>query len=238
MTVALDVRGVRKSFGKKPVLEGVDLAVEPEEIFALVGPSGVGKTTLLRIVAGLERADAGDAKVGGGNGGAVLGRDVGLVAQRPAAFRRSVFENVAYGLRLQGLEDDKVARDVTAALDQVGLADAKDARGWTLSAGEAQRMCFARATVLRPKLLLLDEFTANLDPANIGLLERAVKAYHEETRATVLIVTHNLFQVKRVARRAGLLLDGRIVETADAAAFFENPKDERTRAFVRGDMPY
>jgi ABC-type phosphate transport system ATPase subunit len=65
-----------------------------------------------------------------------------------------------------------------------------------------------------------------------------VKAYHEETRATVLIVTHNLFQVKRVARRAGLLLDGRIVETADAAAFFENPKDERTRAFVRGDMPY
>jgi tungstate transport system ATP-binding protein len=175
---------------------------------------------------------------GNGNGTGTLGRDVGFVAQRPAVFRRSALENVAFGLRLRGIEDERVDRDALAALDRVGLGDLRDAKAWTLSAGEAQRLCFARAAVLQPRVLLLDEFTANLDPANVGLLERALKAYHEENRATILIVTHNLFQAKRVASRAGFLFEGRVVETADVRTFFSDPKDERTRGFVNGEMPY
>jgi len=233
------VTGLRKSFGAKCVLDGVDLAVESGEAFALLGPSGSGKTTLLRIVAGLEAADEGTVRVGeDGSGNADPGRDVGLVMQRPAVFHRSVFDNVAFGLRLRGVSPEKVERQVSAALEQVGLAEARDAKAWTLSAGEAQRMCFARAAVLEPRVFLLDEFTANLDPSNVALLEAAVRAYHEAVGATVLIVTHNPFQAKRVAHRAGLLLDGRLVEVADVPTFFEHPDDERTRAFVRGEMPY
>src|SRR3989337_1298307 len=146
MTVPLEVRGVRKAFGEKRVLDGVDLAVEPGEIFALVGPSGVGKTTLLRIIAGLEAADEGDVRIGGnGDGRTALGRDIGFVAQRPAVFRRSALENVAYGLRLQGIEDDRVERDAIAALDRMGLADARDAEARTPSARRGHRRCLAPA---------------------------------------------------------------------------------------------
>ena len=234
---AVDVKGVHKSFGDKRVLEGIDLAVDPGEVFALMGPSGSGKTTLLRIVAGLERPDRGSVAIGDG-GNADPGRDVGLVSQRPAVFRRTVFENVAYGLRLRGVPEESVERRVSASLDQVGLSDTREAKAWTMSAGEAQRLCFARAAVLEPRLLLLDEFTANLDPANVALLEHSIRTYNEATKATVLIVTHNPFQAKRVAHRAGLLLGGKLVEVNDVRTFFDNPKDERTRAFVRGEMPY
>lgn len=241
MNVAVEVRGLRKAFGEKRVLRGIDLAVGRGEVFAIVGPSGSGKTTLLRILAGLERRDGGTAIIEGHtlprNGG-VTPDQVGFVMQKPAALRRTVFENVAFGLRLRRVPEAELERRVSAALAEVGLLDARGEKAWTLSAGEAQRMCFARSAVMQPRILLLDEFTAHLDPANVAALERAIRLYHEEHGATILIVTHNLFQPKRVATRAGLLLGGQIVETADVDAFFANPTDPRTRAFVDGEMPY
>lgn len=238
MTVRVEAEGIRKAFGGKPVLRDVHLSVEAGEVFALVGPSGSGKTTLLRIVAGLERADSGTIYLNGAEGAGSADGGVGLVMQRPAVFRRTVFDNVAFGLRLRNLDDRTIRERVAVALEEVGLGDTGHERAWTLSAGEAQRLCFARAAVLRPSLLLLDEFTANLDPANVAMLEDAVRAYHRETRATVLLVTHNLFQPKRIAQRAGLLFDGRVVETADVENFFTNPSDPRTRAFVAGEIPF
>ena len=108
----------------------------------------------------------------------------------------------------------------------------------TLSGGEAQRVALARAMVLQPDVLLLDEPTANLDPYNVGMIENTVRGLNEEEGTTIVLVTHNVFQARRLADRVGLMMDGRLVEVADVEAFFEAPVDPRTAAFVRGEMIY
>ena len=165
-----------------------------------------------------------------------LRRRVTTVFQRPILLNRSVYANVRYGLRLRGEHD--AARQVEDALDQVGLAGLAHQRARTLSGGEAQRVALARAMVLRPDVLLLDEPTANLDPYNVGLIEEIVRTLNEREGTTIVLVTHNVFQARRLAHRVGLLLEGRIVEVAEATAFFESPQDPRTAAFVRGEMVY
>ncbi len=244
MTVPLALQGVQKAYGGKGVLRGIDAEIGAGEIFALVGPSGAGKTTILRLLDLLEAPD----------GGAILyrGRSVragspesleqrrlmAMIMQNPSTFRATVFENVAYGLWLRGVPEAEIRGRAFAALDFVGLLARAQEPAARLSGGEQQRVAFARAAVLRPSVLLLDEFTANLDPGNVRLLEDATRRYRHETGATVVVVTHNLFQAKRLADRVGLLLDGRLIEVAHASEFFENPARPETRAFLSGEMAY
>jgi tungstate transport system ATP-binding protein len=143
---------------------------------------------------------------------------------------------VAYGLHLRGERDSRARVD--AVLDRVLLLPLADAHPGTLSGGEMQRVAVARALVLEPRILLLDEPTANLDPANVRLLEDLFREQHEDYGTTIVLVTHNVFQARRLADRVALLLDGRLVEVAGTAAFFESPRDPRTAAFVRGDYVY
>ncbi len=244
MTVSLALRGVHKSFGGKEVLRGLDAEVPAGEIFGVVGPSGAGKTTVLRLLDLLESADAGEIRfrdrvVRPSTGEALAQRRrMALIMQNPSVFRASVFENVAYGLWLRGVSEEDVRGRVFAALDFVGLLDRAHEVAGGLSGGEQQRVAFARAAVLRPEVLFLDEFTSNLDPANVRLLEEATKRYRKESGATVVIVTHNLFQAKRLADRIALLLDGRFVEVGPTQSIFENPSRPETRAFLSGEMAY
>jgi tungstate transport system ATP-binding protein len=161
---------------------------------------------------------------------------VTTVFQRPALFNDTVAANVAYGLGLRGLPGGK--DHVNAILARLGLERLAHARARTLSGGEMQRAALARALLIRPRVLLLDEPTANLDPYNVGLIEEVVREANQQQGTTVVLVTHNVFQARRLAQRAALLLNGQIVETAAAPAFFDDPADARTRAFVNGEMIY
>ena len=127
---------------------------------------------------------------------------------------------------------------VSTLLKRLGLAGFSGQRATKLSAGEAQRVALARALVLRPDVLLLDEPTANLDPYNVGLMEKIVAEENQQHGTTVVLVTHNVFQAKRLAHRTALLLNGRLIELTDTDTFFTNPEREETAAFVRGDLIY
>jgi len=239
MNVLYDLERVRKSYDGRRVLDIAHLQVRRGEILAIVGPSGAGKSTLLRLLNFLEPPDEGRLTFQGRAVGKEelplsLRRQVTTVFQRPALLSANVIHNVAYGLRLRGMRDGH--RQIQAMLKRMGLVELAHKPARTLSGGEAQRVALARALILRPTVLLLDEPTANLDPYNVGLIEETVREANRKEGTTIVLVTHNVFQARRLAHRAALLLDGRVVEGAYVQDFFENPRDPRTRAFVRGEM--
>ena len=234
-----ELRNLQQIYDRRVVLDIDSLDVVQGEIMALVGPSGAGKTTLLRLLNFLELPSSGALIYSGqainGSAPMPIRRQVTTVFQRPVLLRSSVRDNIAYGLRLRGLPVDG---RVDAMLQTVGLAGMGQSSARTLSGGEMQRVALARALVVEPRVLLLDEPTANLDPYNVGLIEDIIKRANAENGTTVVLVTHNIFQAHRLAQRTGLMLNGRLIEMCDTAAFFSSPSDERTVAFVRGDMIY
>jgi tungstate transport system ATP-binding protein len=237
-----EIRSLVKSYGTRRVLDIARLDIHRGEVLSLVGPSGAGKSTLLRLLNFLEPSTSGsirflDVDLDGGRAVPLaLRRRVTTVFQRPILLNRSVEANVRYGLRLRGQSDG--GRQVSAALEQVGMAGLARQKAHTLSGGEMQRVSLARAMVLQPDVLLLDEPTANLDPYNVGLIEEIISTLNQEHRTTLVLVTHNVFQARRLAHRVGLLLDGQLIEVDERERFFEQPQDARTIAFVRGEMVY
>lgn len=237
-----ELREVTKQYGGRRVLDITTLDIRRGEIVVLVGPSGAGKSTLLRMLNFLEPPTTGCIRYHGIESCAdqrvplEARRRVTTVWQRPILLKRSVEANIRFGLQLRGRRDS--TRQVRQALEQVGLCALAQQQARTLSGGEAQRVALARAMVLQPDVLLLDEPTANLDPYNVGLIEDAVRGFNHEKGTTIVWVTHNVFQARRLAHRVALLLDGRVVELAVTNAFFDTPQDPRTAAFVRGEMVY
>ena len=237
-----DLNNIAKQYNGRWVLDIDRLVIKRGEILAIVGPSGSGKSTLLRLLNFLETPTRGSIAFMGQafeNGKEIpleLRRRVTTVFQRPMLLDRSVWENVRYGLRIRGISD--AHQPVQSVLEEVGLAQVAQQRARTLSGGEAQRVALARALVISPEVLLLDEPTANLDPYNISLIENIIRRRHQDQGMSLVLVTHNVFQARRLADRTVFLLDGKIIEVADTVQFFNQPSDPRTQAFVRGEMVY
>lgn len=231
--------GVKQIYSGRVVVDIADLALAPGEIFAVVGPSGSGKSTLLRLLNGLEAPSQGQVLFNGQplspTAPLEVLRRVTMVFQRPILLNRSLRDNVSYGLRLRG---QTLNGQVEATLERVGLTAFASQPAHKLSGGELQRAALARALVLNPDVLLLDEPTANLDPYNVTLIESIIREQNQHHQTTVVLVTHNVFQARRLAQRVGFLLDGKLVEVAATPTFFESPRDPRTTAFVRGEMVY
>ena len=231
---------VQKAYNSRVVLDVDDLAIGRGEVLALVGPSGSGKSTLLRLLNFLEPPTGGALSFDGRAVGDDLPlserRRVTAVFQRPALLRRSVAANIGYGLGLRG--GKLPPEELAAWLDRLGLTPLARQPAQRLSAGESQRVAMARALVVRPDVLLLDEPTANLDPYNVSLIERLVAEEQRATGMTVVWVTHDIFQARRAADRVAFLLAGRLVEVADAETFFTAPATAQAAAFARGELVY
>jgi tungstate transport system ATP-binding protein len=214
----LEVRSLSKNIGSAEILKGIDLTVERGEILGLIGPTGSGKTTLLRLVNLLDEPSTGSILF---DGREVSGRPereklaarrrMAMVFQKPVMFKASVEENVSFGLKMRGRDDAEGMRDrVKEALAAVGLSGYESRDANTLSGGEMQRIALARAIILQPELLLLDEPTANLDPRSAASIDSLLQSL-AGGRTAVILATHNMQQCRKLAGRVALLQAGRLV---------------------------
>ncbi len=237
----LSLENIEHRYGKRTVLRVPKLDVYKGELLGLVGPSGAGKSTLLRLLNFLERPSEGQVcfhneAYTAENIPLHLRRRITTVFQQPLLLDMSVRRNVTYGLRMRGERDG--AQRTDDALEAVGLSHLADARADTLSGGEAQRVSLARALVLAPEVLLLDEPTSNLDPANVRIIEEIIAKANRESGTTIVIITHNVWQARRLAQRVAFLYDGELLEQAPVDQFFEHPQHPQTIAFLQGDLVY
>lgn len=240
----IKVSNLSKQYGSKEVLRVTEATVNRGYITGIIGPSGAGKSTLLRILNMLEPPSRGEVfyygrKVPAAKADVLaLRRKMTMVFQKSVLLEMSVYDNLAFGLRARKLPGVEIEKRVNTILEIIGLSAQSKQRAKTLSGGEAQRLAFARAVVLQPEILFLDEPTANLDPANVELLERLVVQLNKDCGTTVLVVTHNLFQAQRLAHETIFFYQGELVEAGVTEQIFTAPRYEQTDAFVRGRMIY
>ncbi len=231
-----------KRYGEREACHVDSLEIRRGEVLGIIGPSGSGKSTLLRMLNLLEVPTSGSLVFDGRRltdpSSAPLStrRRMTMVFQNPVLFNTSVLDNVAFGLKLRGKKSAR--EEAESLLDRLGLMGLAREHASTLSYGEAQRVALARAMVLQTEVLFLDEPTANLDPYNVGLIEDMLESVNRELNTTVVLVTHNVFQARRVAHRVALLLEGRVVEAGLTEEIFTRSRDPRTEAFIRGEMVY
>jgi len=233
------LESIRHRYAERVVLDIDRLEVGRGETLAIIGPSGSGKSTLLRLLQFLERPTAGrlwfDGLAIDSEPPLEVRRRVTTVFQRPLVLNRSVRANLTYGLRVRGVAERP--GEIDHLLSGLGLAHLAHVAASTLSGGEVQRVSFGRALAFDPGVLLLDEPTANLDPRNVRLVEDLIRE-RQSQGVTIVLATHQIFQARRLAHRAALLLDGQIVEAAATAQLLDDPADPRTKAFLTGDMIY
>jgi len=238
MVALVKLKRITRNYDGISALRGVSLEIKDGEILSIIGPNGSGKTTLLKILALLDRPSSGEIFYRGVRLGDSTSpqqrKKITMVFQRPALFNATVFANVAYGLALRGHSAGDISHRVERALKIVRLKGFASRMAGKLSGGEQQRVVLARAIALEPELLLLDEPTSNLDPANSAIFEKTIRSLGGKT--TVVVATHNLFQAKRISDRVGCLLNGVMIDVGKTKDIFTRPRSKTTRKFISGEF--
>ncbi|MBO0778544.1 MAG: phosphate ABC transporter ATP-binding protein [Ktedonobacteraceae bacterium] len=245
--VKIDVRNTSFFYGSKQALFNVSLPILDRQVTALIGPSGCGKSTFLRTLNRMNDLIPGTRTVGealfdGENiyskrtDVVLLRQRIGMVFQRPNPFPKSIFENVAYGLRVQGRSGQYIKEHVEASLRGAALWDeVKDrlhASALGLSGGQQQRLCIARALAVQPEVLLMDEPCSALDPIATLKIEELITELVKDY--TIVIVTHNMQQAARVSHYTGFFLTGKLVEYGRTVDIFERPRQKETEDYISG----
>ena len=244
----LESKNVNVFYGASQALKDINIQIESNTVTALIGPSGCGKSTYLRLFNRMnDLIDnikiEGEVLIDGKNiyekGANVdhLRKNTGMVFQKPNPFPKSIFENVAYGLRVNGISDKNLIQErVETSIKQVALWDeVKDKlkkSAFELSGGQQQRLCIARALAIQPSILLMDEPTSALDPISTSKIEELI--YDLKSKYTIVIVTHNMQQAARVSSNTAFFYLGELIEFNATKEIFTNPKVERTQNYVTG----
>ena len=244
----IETRDVNFWYGDFHALKGISMDIEEKSVIAFIGPSGCGKSTFLRLLNRMndlipDTRLTGEIRIDGqdiyGKGVQVdeLRKNVGMVFQRPNPFPKSIFENVAYGLRVNGITDNAFIRQrVEETLKGAALWDeVKDklkVSAYALSGGQQQRLCIARAMAVSPSVLLMDEPASALDPISTALVEELMVQLARER--TVVVVTHNMQQAARISDKTAFFLLGEVIEYGETESLFSMPKDKRTEDYITG----
>ncbi len=245
--VKIDVKNLNFYYGEKQALYDVTLPIAELQVTALIGPSGCGKTTFIRTLNRMNdlipgTRTEGEAIMDGRNiydpaiDVVSLRQRIGMVFQRPNPFRKSIFENVAYGLHVQWKSRQVIQEAVERSLREAALWDEVKDRLKTsamgLSGGQQQRLCIARAIAIRPEVILMDEPCSALDPIATLKIEELITELSKDY--TIVIVTHNMQQAARVSHYTGFFLNGKLVEYAPTTELFERPKKKETEDYISG----
>lgn len=245
---ALEIRNLDLKYGDKQALYDVSMHIPKNQVTAFIGPSGCGKSTLLRCINRMnDLVDhchiSGEILLHGQNiydksvDVAALRRNVGMVFQRPNPFPKSIYENVVYGLRLQGINnrrqlDEACERSLRGAAIWDEVKDRLHDNAFGLSGGQQQRLVIARAIAIEPEVLLLDEPTSALDPISTLTIEELISDL--KAKYTVVIVTHNMQQAARVSDQTAFMYMGELVEYADTNTIFTTPRQRKTEDYITG----
>jgi len=244
----IESKNINFYYGSSQALKNINIAIKPNTVTALIGPSGCGKSTYLRLfnrmndlidntkVEGEVLIDGQNIYERGVNVDS-LRKKVGMVFQKPNPFPKTIFENVAYGLRVNGISDKKFIEErVETSIKQVALwEEVKDKlkkSAFELSGGQQQRLCIARALAIQPSIILMDEPTSALDPISTAKVEELI--YELKTKYTIVIVTHNMQQAGRVSDTTAFFYMGELIEYDNTKIIFTNPKKEHTQNYITG----
>jgi len=231
----IEISNLNKNYRSREVLKNINLNVRAGEIFAVIGPSGAGKTTLLRLINMLDKPTFGKIFFSGEDyedcDRLKIRRKMVLLFQDTAVMSGSVYDNVSYGLKIRGMSKEEINERVSFALEEMGISGYEQRNAKNLSGGEKQRMAFARATVFNPDLLILDEPTANLDPKNVGVVEKLIRKI-TENNTTIIMSTHRFEEAISLADRIAVIQNGEILQVGTPGEIFRKPESKRVAQFV------